>query len=139
MTLGNFSLFLIGIIVLAAIFRDNLLFTLFYLLAGGFIVSRIWSRRAIQALQYVRDFPSHAFFGERIAVKLTLRNPGRLPLVWVQMTESLPLELSFGLAEWDQGDDPQALTERAMLIGEGASADHRSASKIYVANPQVSL
>ena len=41
---------------------------------------------------------------------------------------NLPLELSFGLAEWEQGDDPQTLTQRAMLGKDGASEDHRSAS-----------
>ncbi len=44
---------------------------------------------------------------------------------------NLPLELSFGLAQWEQGDDPQTLTERAMLIGETANADHRPASNTY--------
>ncbi len=41
---------------------------------------------------------------------------------------NLPLELGFGLAEWEQGDDPQTLTQRAMLTTDTADEDHRSAS-----------
>ncbi len=41
---------------------------------------------------------------------------------------NLPLELSFGLAEWKQGDDPRTLTERAMLITDTENGAHIATS-----------
>ena len=66
------------------------------------------------------------------------REPGGTPLAEkiraesseIQLPEDLrqlPLELSFGLAEWEQGDDPRTLTERAMLITDATSGSHRAA------------
>jgi len=44
---------------------------------------------------------------------------------------NLPLELSFGLAEWEQGDDPQTLTERAMLITDTANGARTATSNAH--------
>ncbi len=43
----------------------------------------------------------------------------------------LPLELSFGLAEWEQGDDPETLTERAMIIEDTADGSSRTAANSH--------
>lgn len=58
-------------------------------------MARLWSYRAIKAVSAARSLQNRAFFGEQIRVNLTIRNTGWLPLVWVQIHETLPVQLSY--------------------------------------------
>jgi uncharacterized protein (DUF58 family) len=89
----NFFLFLIILTVFAIFLREDSILTLAYFLVGVYALSRWWSRRALQAVEYKRTFQPRAFLYEKVAVQLELVNKRWLPVPWVQLTEHLPLEL----------------------------------------------
>lgn len=91
--IGSYFPFLFVLLLIAAIFRDDFVFTLFYLFAGVFLIGRWWSRKASSALTIKRTFPSRAFLGESVRVNLEVVNGGLLPVIWLRLQEGLPIEL----------------------------------------------
>jgi len=79
--------------ILAAVMREDAVLMIFYLVAGMYIVGRWWSRRSLRAVSFERIFTRRAFLGETIPVSLNLKNSGWLPTLWLNLHESLPLEL----------------------------------------------
>jgi uncharacterized protein (DUF58 family) len=89
----TFFLFL-GLLILLAIFlREDTILTLVYFLVGTYAVSRWWSRRVLKAVEYSRSFQPRAFLYEKVPVQLEVLNRQWLPVPWLQLTETLPLEL----------------------------------------------
>lgn len=86
--------FLIILTLLAAILRADFVLTLLYLLLGVYIAGRLWSRRALHAVQARRSFVPRVFFAEKVPVILEIENKSLLPVVWLQLHESLPPELT---------------------------------------------
>ncbi len=84
---------LLAILIIAFFTGSDSLFYLAYALGGLALLSRLWMRRALAGLQSERCFPRRAFFGERVTVTLRVANRGRWPLLWLQVHESLPLDL----------------------------------------------
>jgi uncharacterized protein (DUF58 family) len=91
---GDYLPLLLFLIFVAAFLRDDFAFTLIYLLVGVFLVGSWWSRRAIVAVTYKRHFFSRAFLGEKIKVDLEIKNSKWLPIPWLRIRESLPVQLS---------------------------------------------
>jgi uncharacterized protein (DUF58 family) len=91
---GAFIAFLITVFLVAVFTRDSYAFVLLYLFAGAFLLSRWWLNRTASSIVFERKFDRRAFPGETIPVRLKVRNTSRLPLVWLQVQESLPLEIS---------------------------------------------
>lgn len=89
----TFFLLLIVLAFTAIFLREDALLTLVYFLVGSYAVSRWWSRRAIDAVEFKRAFQRRAFLYERVTVTLELFNPHWLPIPWLQFTENLPMEL----------------------------------------------
>lgn len=85
---------LILLLVVAALMRDDFSLTLIYLLVGAFLLSVWWSRRALGHVTLSREFAAWAFLGEKVNVRLHLRNSGWLPVLWISIQESLPVGLS---------------------------------------------
>jgi len=85
--------FLIALLLIAAVLREDAILTVFYVLAGAYLVGRWWSRRALAAVEISREFEPRAFWGEEIPVRLILHNRGWLPVVWLRLQESVPAEL----------------------------------------------
>lgn len=90
----NYIPFLLFLLLIAALLHESSSFTLFYLLAGMYIAGSWWSRRALDAVRFRRTFVNHAFLGESVPVKLEVSNAGWLPVVWLRVHESLPIELA---------------------------------------------
>jgi uncharacterized protein (DUF58 family) len=88
---------LIALLLLAVVARDDSVLTLFYLMAAVYFVGRWWSRRALRAVHFKRNFTAHAFPNEVVPVRLVLTNAGWLPVVWLSLHESLPAEISAAL------------------------------------------
>jgi uncharacterized protein (DUF58 family) len=84
---------LLGLFVLAALLRIDTYFTILYLLALTYVLGRMWARRAMEQLQTHRTLVNRAFPGEEIPVSLTVTNNGWLPVPWVEMHDSLPVDL----------------------------------------------
>lgn len=85
---------LIILVVLGALLREDFIFTIVYLMAGAYALSRWWSRKALANITAQREFPGRLFLGEEAQVTLMVRNQGWLPAVWVRLHESLPVNLS---------------------------------------------
>ncbi len=90
-------IFLIVLAFLAVFFKANFVLILTYLLIGVYFIGRWWGTRALKEVGGQREVPSHVFFGEKIPVKLVIRNKGFLPVVWLQLQESFPVELRTNL------------------------------------------
>jgi uncharacterized protein (DUF58 family) len=85
---------LIFMAVMAIWLNADYLLTLVYLLLGVFIVGRVWSRSAMNGLTASRVFPRRIFFGEKVQIQLNISNSSFLPLVWLQLHESVPVSLT---------------------------------------------
>ena len=85
--------FIIGLFLIAALFRVDFFFYLLYVFFGVYFLSRLWTERALRNVTFEREHVTHAFLGERVPVKLRIRNRGALPLPWLRIHESLPIQL----------------------------------------------
>ena len=84
------------LILLAVLVQDEYVFTLIYLLLGTFVLARWWSRKALSAVSIERYFTRRVFPGEEVSVRVKLVNRYWLPVVWLQVTESVPVDLKGG-------------------------------------------
>ena len=86
-------LFLIILSLIVVLLRADFVLTLIYLLLATYVFGRWWGQRALQAVSVKRVFTQRVFLGEKIPVRLKVVNTGLLPVVWLQIQESLPFEL----------------------------------------------
>lgn len=84
------------LVVLAAIVRDDSVFTLCYLIVAVFLVGRWWSRRSFKAVTFKRVFTNRAFPNEVVPVRLEINNSGWLPVAWLSVLDSAVPEISSG-------------------------------------------
>lgn len=85
---------LILLLLTAAFLRDDFALTLIYLFAGALGAGIWWTRRSLARLEVERSFNERAFLGEKVRFEIQIKNPGWLPLPWVQIQEGLPVGLS---------------------------------------------
>lgn len=90
----DLSFLIITLIVLAFLLQVDFIFYIAYVLAGVYLWSRLFTPRIFNRVAFQRHYTDHAFFGERVPVTLTFKNSGRLPIPWLQLSESVPPELS---------------------------------------------
>lgn len=86
-------LFLITLALIAVVLRADFVLTVIYLLLSILLVGRWWSSQTLKAIDIRRILTPHAFLGEIIPVRLQLKNQSLLPVVWLQISESLPVQL----------------------------------------------
>ncbi len=94
--MGDVSVLLIILLIVAAFLRVDFIFYIVYVVAGVYLWSRWYPRRAFRSIHFARSFPERAFLGEPVTVNLTFRNLSRLPLPWLQAVESIPPQLGAG-------------------------------------------
>ncbi|MEA3337710.1 MAG: DUF58 domain-containing protein [Chloroflexota bacterium] len=82
------------LLVLAVLMRLDFVYYLIYVCGGIWLLSRWATPRSLSALRVGRKFVDHAFLGETIPVSLELVNSTWLPMPWVRVNETLPLDLS---------------------------------------------
>jgi uncharacterized protein (DUF58 family) len=90
---GTFLPLLAVLLLIAAFLRGDFALTVIYLVVGALATGMWWSRRALRQLEVKRRFPGHAFLGERVKVVLHLQNKGWLPILWLELHETLPVAL----------------------------------------------
>ncbi|HSM56413.1 MAG TPA: DUF58 domain-containing protein [Candidatus Sulfomarinibacteraceae bacterium] len=90
----DLSFLIITLIVLALLLQVDFIFYIAYVLAGIYLWSRLFTPRIFNRVAFQRHFTDHAFYGERVPVTLSFKNNGRLPIPWLQVSESVPPELS---------------------------------------------
>ncbi|MGE5225030.1 MAG: DUF58 domain-containing protein [Omnitrophica WOR_2 bacterium] len=86
--------FLLFLFLLAVIVKQDFVFTILYLFIGAFLFGNYWTRRAITSVSFHRTFPSRVFLSEEIPIHLEVKNESVLPLIWLRIHESLPVDLS---------------------------------------------
>jgi len=89
-----FIAFLAFMIILASFAQDPFIFNIVYLFAGAYILGNWWNNRLLNSVTLKREFTDHAFPGEIIPVQIQLENKSRLPAVWFQILELVPLEIA---------------------------------------------
>lgn len=89
-----FIIFMLSIFLLAIFFRNDYLFTVLYLFAGVYLAGSIWTRKAVESVKFQRIFTNRAFLGEEIPVRLVVTNMSWLPVLWLRIRESLPVDLA---------------------------------------------
>jgi uncharacterized protein (DUF58 family) len=92
--MGRLATFLLILSVIAALLRADLFFSILYFLLAVFVLSRLWVRRVLSTLRVRRQFEERAFYGEEISADLTIHNTGWLPIPWLEVHESLPVQLT---------------------------------------------
>jgi uncharacterized protein (DUF58 family) len=100
------SLIALIIILLAFAFllRIDFIYYIIYVCIGIYFISRWLVPYAMRRLHINRHFNDHAFSGDRVQVDLLWENLSRLPLPWLEFSESIPPELRRGeAAAWAIG------------------------------------
>lgn len=91
--MGRLATFLLILFAIAALLRADLFFSILYFLLAVFVLSRLWVRRVLSPLRVRRQFEERAFHGEEISADLMIHNTGWLPIPWLEVYESLPVQL----------------------------------------------
>jgi len=89
----SYAPFLLVLFVIAAVLRVDFFFTIAYLFFAVYLLSRLWVQRTTGRLRIERRFTDHAFPGDQVTVDVMLRNASWLPIPWMEVHESLPVEL----------------------------------------------
>jgi uncharacterized protein (DUF58 family) len=85
--------FLLFLFVIAAIIRAEVYFSIAYLFFLVYWASRMWMQRVARGLALERRFTPRAFYGDEVEVEVKAHNRSRLPIPWMELHESLPVEL----------------------------------------------
>lgn len=94
--MADFLPFLIFLMILAVFLQAGPALTVFYMIIGTFLLGLWWQKRALSHLKVSRKFIDHAYLGETIRVELTIENTSLLPILWLEIHESLPVNLRAG-------------------------------------------
>ena len=91
---GHVFVFLLFLIFLAVTLQETSIVTIIYFLIGAFLFGRWWRDRALASLEFTRTLIPRILLGETANVRLEVANRGWLPMPWVRIHESLPVELA---------------------------------------------
>lgn len=80
--------------LIAALLRADFFFAVAYLFGGAYILSRLWTQYTIRRLRVRRQFAHRAFPGNQVTVELSVYNASWLPIPWLEIHESLPVQLT---------------------------------------------
>ncbi len=125
----DLTLFLIVLLVLAALLQEDFVFTLLYLFIGVYFLGNIWSRRTLSAVAYQRNFPRRAFFGDDVLVRVEVSNRGMLPVVWLRIqdrnyTNMFRYDVSGPFDDCDAQSELRGPNRRRVSSRAGADHDH---------------
>ena len=96
--LAESIILLVLLLLAAALVKGGFAITILYLLLGIYIASMVWTRQSEKNLTIKRKFENTVFWGEDVSVRLEIDNQGWLPIPWLVVRESLPVELAAGSA-----------------------------------------
>ncbi len=84
---------IIALLAIAFLLRINFIFYIIYVVVGLYLLSLILTPRILRQLRISRIYNDHAFLGEKVTVKIICENLSRLPLPWLEFSESVPPSL----------------------------------------------
>lgn len=86
--------FIFALFIAAAFMNLDFIFYILYIFFGIYLLGKLWTRQAMHAVRHRRVLPfDRAFLGEVLQAELEIVNAGRLPLPWVRLRDTLPVEL----------------------------------------------
>jgi uncharacterized protein (DUF58 family) len=88
--------FLVVLLAVAFFTRLDFFFYLLYALSGIYILGRMWARRSISAVVLERAHERRVFWGETFDVRIEVQNRGWLPVLWLRVHDTVPVELTRG-------------------------------------------
>ncbi|MCB2202772.1 DUF58 domain-containing protein [bacterium] len=88
--------FLIFLMILAVFLQAGPALTVFYMIVGIFLLGLWWNKRALRHVVVQRNYEDHAYLNEIVHVRLTIKNTSILPILWLEIHESLPVNLRAG-------------------------------------------
>lgn len=83
-----------GLALFALLLRLDFVFYVLYVLGAIWLLARWATPRSLRSLRVKRTFVDHAFLGETVPVTVEFENATWLPMPWLRVAESLPLELA---------------------------------------------
>lgn len=86
--------YLLVLFAVAALMRVDFFFAILYLFFGAVMLSRVWARRTLSHIRITRRYLPRVFLREDVRVTLDVENTSWLPVLWLQIHESLPIELA---------------------------------------------
>jgi uncharacterized protein (DUF58 family) len=89
----HFVPFLLILLLIALLLRVPLFVTVVYFLVGIYVLSRLWVRHTVDHLGFDRTFLDRAFQGDVVEVTVRATNSSRLPVAWIELRDSAPVEL----------------------------------------------
>ncbi len=89
----SFVIFLLMLLGIAAFLRVDFFFNIVYFLFASYVASRWWTRRVTRQLAIERQFVQRGFQGDVIPVELRVRNAGWLPVPWLELRDSVPVQI----------------------------------------------
>lgn len=86
--------FLVILLAIALFTKTDFFFSLLYALAGIYILGRLWARQSLKAVTIERRHDDRVFLNQRFPVQIEIHNKSRLPVLWLRLHDTIPLELS---------------------------------------------
>src|SRR5512139_197325 len=94
--MGAILPFLVVLLVVAFFTRVDLFFYLFYTISGIYLLGRLWARRSLSAVALERQHDERIFWGESFTVRVKVHNRSLLPVLWMQLHDTVPANLAPG-------------------------------------------
>jgi uncharacterized protein (DUF58 family) len=85
--------FIIFLMILAVYLRSESALTVIYMLVGTFFLALWWNKRSLEHIEIKREYQKHAFSGDQISVQMVITNKSILPILWLEVTEGLSVDL----------------------------------------------
>jgi hypothetical protein len=89
----NLIILIVILLAVAFLLRIDFIYYIVYVCIGIYFISRWLVPYTIRHLQGSRKFNDHAFSGEAVDITMLWENKSRIPLPWLEITESIPPEL----------------------------------------------
>ena len=94
--MGQFTGLIIILLFFAFLLRVDFIFYIAYVCIGMYAWVRWRTPRQLEKLRVGRYYAHNAFWGEEIPITVHIENQSRLPIPWLQLTESLATALRSG-------------------------------------------
>lgn len=91
--MGQFTVLIIVFLIFAFLLQVDFIFYIVYICLGIYAWGRWVTPRILKGVHVTRQYNDHAFWGEQVPITITLRNVNRLGLPWLQVRESVAVDL----------------------------------------------
>ena len=92
--MGHFTALIFILLLVAFLLNVDFIFYIVYVSLGLYAWNRWYTPRVLGGVLARREFTDHAFWGEEIVVTIYLHNKNRLGVPWLQLRESVAVELA---------------------------------------------